>query len=113
MHLDLVYRGKKSDSPLELDVAFAVSGNVNIELMTQLNDGPRALRDMFNKDKFGLHHTALFADDFEQECEKYQRAGFPTAMEISLSTATRVAFADTRKPLGHMTERISLIPLTP
>jgi len=93
MSLDLAYPGKKSDSPLELDVAFAVSGNLNIELMKQLNDGPSALRDMFNKDEFELHHTALFADDFEQECEKYQRPGFPITMEISLSTATRVAFA--------------------
>ena len=57
------YRGK----PLELDmsIALANSGDLQIELIRQNCDTPSIYREWLERDQLGLHHLGYFVDDIE------------------------------------------------
>lgn len=57
------YRGV--DSPLEMSVALANSGDLQIELIQQLNDAPSAYRDFLDAGHEGLQHVAYWTEDYQ------------------------------------------------
>ena len=100
---DHVYRGAPS-SPIRFRGVFAQSGELNIELVEVLSDGPSAFRDMFAPGAEGFHHTAVFCDSYQQTRDAWRAAGFEVASEFTSQVAGRVCYVDTRVPLGHMLE---------
>ena len=97
-----IYRG----TPMSLDIsaAFVQSGEIQIELLCQHNPEPSAFRDMFPNDEEGLHHVAVFPENYARLLSHYQARGFEIATEIEVGTALGAAFIDTRALLGHMLE---------
>jgi len=97
-----VYRG--APVPLDISVAFAQAGELQIELLCQHNDGPSAFRDAFGPGEEGLHHVALFPEDYERFVEGCRARGFAVAAEIAAPGGGGAAFIDTRGISGHMLE---------
>lgn len=104
-HLQLqgsYYRGVPA--PLDISAAFVQAGDLQIELLCQHNSGPSAFRDMFADGEEGLHHVAIFPEDYDRVVSDYQARGFELATEIIVNKELGAAFIDTRKIFGHMLE---------
>jgi catechol 2,3-dioxygenase-like lactoylglutathione lyase family enzyme len=71
---DFRYRGEPS--PVELSLALANSGTLQIELIQQQNDAPSMYRDFLATGHEGLQHVAYWTDDFDGAFERASRNGF-------------------------------------
>ncbi len=100
-----VYRGTPAD-PIRARGVFVQSGDLNIELIELLSDAPSAFHDMFpRKGDTGLHHTAMFADDYDATCAALAAGGCPVISEFSVpALGAKICYADTRALNGHMLE---------
>lgn len=104
-HIPLTWsRHRGTDAAFDHSSAYGQGGGVMIELITQHNDGPSALRDMFGPKDFGLHHCANFVDDLPAAIATWQAQGNAIALEAETQTGVQFAMVDTRQPLGHMLE---------
>ena len=100
---DHVYRGTPA-APIHLRAAFAQSGELNIELIEAVSDGPSAIHDMFQKGETGFHHVAVFANDYEADRDRLVSLGMPVASEFTIMGGLRICYLDARDSLGHMIE---------
>lgn len=98
-----VYRGQPAP-PIHLRAVFVQSGDLNIELVQLLSDGPSAFHDMYGDGGEGLHHVALFADDYEAERDRFVSLGMPVASEFTVPFGAQICYIDAREQLGHMIE---------
>ena len=96
------YRG--APMPLDISAAFVQSGDVQIELLCQHGPEPSAFRDMFPHGEEGLHHVAVFPENFARVISDFQACGYAVASEIVVGEGLGAAFIDTRELLGHMLE---------
>lgn len=102
---DVVYRAQTLTEPVVIEAAFAQAGDVVIELIEQTSPGPSAFRDMFAPDEQGLHHVAMWTQDYAAEKQHFVDAGFEIAMEMpGRSGEYNICYVDTRPLLGHMIE---------
>ena len=99
--VEVRYRGKPAH--IEVESAFAQCGNIQIELISQLNEGPSAYRDAYAPGESGLHHVATWATDYEAELQAYRDGGFDVTMEMPRPEGS-VVYVDTRSAVGHMIE---------
>ena len=76
-----LYRGKQV--PLDISAAFVQCGDLQVELICQHNPGPSAFRDMFTEGQEGLHHVAVFPEDYDRLISGYQARGFAVAAEVA------------------------------
>ena len=98
-----VYRGR-SASPVKVRGVFVQAGPLNVELIQVLSEAPSAFHDMFPSGQQGLHHVALFCDDYESQRDAWVTEGFPVASEFVLAWGTPICYIDARRELGHMIE---------
>lgn len=96
------YRGRQV--PLDISAAFVQCGDLQVELICQHNPGPSAFRDMFTEGQEGLHHVAVFPEDYNRLISGYQARGFAVAAEFATARGSGAAFIDTRETCGHMLE---------
>ena len=103
-----VYRG----SPAQFDhsSAYGQAGEFMIEFITQHDDQPSAVRDVFRAEQRGLHHVAHFVPDLGACLERYGRDGLTTAMEASTADGVSFAMVDATATLGHMIEVYEPVP---
>ena len=107
---DHVYRGEPAD-PIRIRGVFVQSGTLNIELIELVSDAPSAFHDMFGEDRGeGLHHSAVFAADYDGARQRFVEQGYPVASEFSFA-GRRICYVDTRPVFGHMTEIYPDLPL--
>jgi len=95
---DLRYRGEPSTA--ELSLAVGNSGGVQIELLALRNAAPSIYRELPR----GVHHLALFADDFERESARLAGLGHPVAWALRIPGICRVHYHDTLDAFGHFVE---------
>lgn len=57
------YRGE--DSPVQMSIALANSGDLQIELIQPRNDAPSLYRDFLSAGHEGLQHLAYWTEDFQ------------------------------------------------
>lgn len=98
-----VYRGRPA-APIRLKVAFVQAGDLNIELVELLSEAPSAFHDMFPAQQEGLHHHAIFCQDYAAQRDELQEHGSPVASEFEVPWGAKICYVDTRATLGHMTE---------
>jgi hypothetical protein len=106
-----LYRG--APAALDHSSAYGQAGDVMIELITQHNAGPSALRDLFAPHERGVHHVACFVDDLAAAIATQRASGYAIALEATTANGTGFAMIDTSRELGHMLElyeRASLAP---
>jgi Glyoxalase/Bleomycin resistance protein/Dioxygenase superfamily len=70
------YRGVDADPLLAL--AFANSGELQIELIEPLDDTPSVYRECIDSGLAGFHHVAFWTRDFEGVEQLAEQAGWPT-----------------------------------
>jgi catechol 2,3-dioxygenase-like lactoylglutathione lyase family enzyme len=97
-----LYRG----APARFDhsSAYGQAGELMIELITQHDDAPSVLRDLYARDAVGVHHVASFVPDLSQALARARDEGVEVALDACTATGTRFAMLDTSKRLGHMVE---------
>jgi len=105
-----LYRGKPAE--LEMSCAFAQSGQMQIELIEQHNDGPSVYRDMYAAGESGFHHLCYWADgSIEDEVEHYRRKGIEPGYLASFGDLN-FGYFDMRKELNCFIEVLEREPGT-
>jgi hypothetical protein len=95
------YRSRPSST--RFSTAVAQHGDVQIELVEQLDDTASAYRDTVAAGATGFHHIAFIAADFAADLAHYTDQGFAVAAD-GLFGPMRYAYVDTSATLGHMVE---------
>lgn len=115
---DFQYKGQPS--PVDVSIALANSGSLQIELIQQRNDAPSMYRDFLEAGHEGLQHLAYWTRQFEADLARVLRAGYavgqsgrvgnPGRFVYLLTEAhpgTVVELSDISGPKGRMFERIA------
>jgi len=97
-----LYRG--APAVFDHSSAYGQAGELMVELITQHDDRPSVLRDLYARDAVGVHHVAHFVSDLPQALERARAAGADVALDACTLTGTSFAMLDTSRELGHMTE---------
>jgi hypothetical protein len=95
------YRGAKS--AVDVQVAVAQAGPVQIELIEQFCDRPSVYRDLFGKGESGFHQVCTVTRDYDAKRAHYERQGYALACELA-AKSQRIAFFDTVADFGFFTE---------
>ncbi len=100
------YRGQPAE--LDISVAVAFAGHVQLELIEQHNDGPSAYRDAVPKGQEGYHHICFYPDDYDAELARYIAMGYEVATsgQVTSANGRRFCYIDTRKDLNCMVELV-------
>jgi hypothetical protein len=109
----LINRDLKLDSPryrgaptaTRFSTAVAQHGDVQIELVEQLDETPSAYRETVASGSTGFHHIAFISADFDADLAHYTARGHGIAADGSFGPM-RYAYVDTCADLGHMIEII-------
>ena len=96
------YRG--SPTPFDHSSAYGQAGELMVEFITQHNEAPSAIRDLYGADQTGLHHVAVFVPDYAAALAEHRALGRAIALEACTTTGVEFAMVDTVKELGHMLE---------
>jgi hypothetical protein len=94
---------------LQIQVAAAQAGPVQIELIQQHCDTPSIYRDWSKGGTSSFHQLATVTDDYDAKKAHYERLGHPTAAE-SVGGRFRVAYVDTSATFGFYTEIVERTP---
>ncbi len=90
------YRGEPS--PLEVSIALANSGALQIELIQQRNDAPSMYRDFLARERRGgLQHVAYWTKTFDDDMERFRRQGFQVAQSGQIGADGRFVYFDTEQ----------------
>ncbi len=85
----------------ELLTAFANSGDLQIELIQQLDSGPSIYREFLDAGLTGFHHLAWWADDFDGFTAAASAAGWSAIYGGEAGGIARFAYFD--NPYGSST----------
>jgi hypothetical protein len=96
------YRGAKA--LFDHSSAYGQAGDLMIELITQHDDSPSVLRDLYTADEIGVHHVAHFVPSLGEALERARSSGVEVALEACTATGTHFAMLDVARELGHMIE---------
>jgi hypothetical protein len=84
------YQGEPS-AP-DLNIALANIGDVQIELIHQLNDAPSPWRNFAIAKGAGLHHVSSWTQAYDSDLKKLDELGFVPTCEGSIAGAARFAY---------------------
>ncbi len=97
------YRGE--DSPLDMSVAVANSGSIQLELIQQNNDAPSMYKDFLDAGREGMQHIAYWSTDYQALLDQAVADGYTIAQEGSIGGPTgRFAYLDTETDQGTVIE---------
>ena len=97
-----VYRG--APASFDHSSAYGQAGDLMIELISQADDAPSVLRDLYARDAVGVHHVAHFVPDLPAALAYERDAGTTIALDACTAGGTAFAMLDTTHDLGHMIE---------
>ncbi len=84
------YRGQPSDPTVSM--AFANSGELQVELIAPEDDVPSVYREFLDAGHDGLHHHAWWADDFRGVAAAATAAGWDMAMRGNVNGMADFAY---------------------
>jgi hypothetical protein len=105
-----VYRGQPSTTALAIAMGYA--GDMQFEIIQQLDDSPSVYREVAERQGFGLHHFGVAATDYTATVAQYEAMGFTLAYEAEVANGARVGYFDTHGALPAMIEAIEFLPAT-
>ncbi len=73
------FRYRALPSSLEVSIALANSGPLQIELIQQRNDAPSTYRDFLSAGHEGLQHVACWTKSFDEDMERVLKLGYEVA----------------------------------
>lgn len=105
---DAVFKGESIS--LELDIALAFSGGVEIELIQMLTDRECIYSDIMKKQGGGLHHIGATVRGFDKKLMQLRAAGIGVIQSGVIKTVggavTKYAYMDTVSTCGIISEII-------
>ena len=96
------YRGQPAT--FDHTSAYGQAGSLMIEFITQHDDEPSPVRDLYSAQERGLHHVAHFVPDLAAALTEFGRRGYVAALEARTAGGVAFAMIDTSRELGHMVE---------
>ena len=96
------YRG--TDSGINVQVAVAQAGPVQIELVKQHCDRPSVFRDLVAKGESRFHQLCTLTGDYERTRAHYVELGYDAVTELLSPNGERIAYFDTVDDFGFFTE---------
>jgi hypothetical protein len=97
------YRG--ADSDMQMSVALANSGDVQLELIQPRNDAPSMYKDFLDSGREGAQHIAYWSNDFQVLLDRALAAGYTIGQEGSIGGEQgRFAYLDTEVEQGTVIE---------
>jgi hypothetical protein len=84
------FRHRGQDSALELSIALANSGDLQIELIQQRNDAPSMYKEFLDSGREGLQHVAFWSTDYQSLYDRSLGLGYRLATKAR-SAARRAA----------------------
>ena len=101
------YRG--TESAVDLQVAVAQAGPVQIELIQQHCDRASVYRDLVDKGESGFHQLCTVTPDYDGKKAHYEQLGYELVSEM-VARGQHVAFFDTVADFGFYTEVVEDVP---
>lgn len=106
---DVTYRGRAVD--IQMAVATAYSGDLQIELVQQLNDAPSVYREFLDAGREGLHHVGVATTDYVADLARIRAHGLAVAQGGSTAAGTGFAYFDSAGEFqGSMVELFEATP---
>jgi catechol 2,3-dioxygenase-like lactoylglutathione lyase family enzyme len=99
---DFRYRGEPS--PLDVSIALANSGSLQIELIQPRNDAPSMYRDFLAAGCEGLQHVAFWTDAFDAELERSELGGYRVGQSGQIGENGRFVYFETEAHPGSVIE---------
>jgi hypothetical protein len=96
------YRGRSS--PLEVSIALANSGDLQIELIQQRNEAPSMYRDFLAAGHEGLQHVACWTRHFDRDLDRARSAGFEVGQSGQIGADGRFVYFESRGHPGTVVE---------
>ncbi|MEW6645241.1 MAG: VOC family protein [Pseudomonadota bacterium] len=97
------YRGQ--EVVVETRLAFGYIGDVQIELIEQVNDAPSPYRDFIASGHEGLQHLGYWAYDFDDACRRVEAAGYEREFVIPIAGQPQpIIYYRSSSVLGPMLE---------
>ncbi len=99
---DFRYRGEPS--PIDVSIALANSGPLQIELIQQRNDAPSMYRDFVAAGHEGLQHVAFWTERFDAALDERLGMGFRVGQSGRIGAAGRFVYFDVEAHPGTVIE---------
>jgi hypothetical protein len=90
---NFMYRGQPS--PIEVSVALANSGPLQIELIQQRNDAPSMYKAFLDAGHTGLQHLAYWTENFDEDVRRLAEQGLTVGMSGEVGERGRYVYYET------------------
>jgi hypothetical protein len=99
------FRHRGRDSNVEMSIALANSGNLQIELIQQLNDAPSMYKEFLDAGHEGLQHVAFWTTDYQAMFDGALQRGYKVGHEGQIGGEKgRFCYFDTTGHPGSVIE---------
>ena len=99
------FRHRGKDSDLEVSIALANSGDLQIELIEQRNDAPSMYREFLEAGHEGLQHVAYWTTEYQALYDRALALGYTVGHEGQIGGPQgRFAYFDTQRHPGTVVE---------
>ena len=99
------FRHRGQDSAVEMSIALANSGDLQIELIQQRNDAPSLYKEFLDSGREGLQHLAYWTQDYQAVYDRALSLGYKVGHEGQVGGAQgRFAYFDTEAHPGTVVE---------
>jgi hypothetical protein len=105
------YRGEPSGE-VTLNLGFAYLGDVQLELIEQVDDTPSMYREAIDRGHRGLHHYAFCVDDFAAAYGHAVENGFDAIVDAGVPGVARMSYVESQRIPGLICELIEWNDLT-
>jgi len=105
-----VYRGQPTEPVVSM--AFANSGELQVELIEQEDDAPSIYREFLDAGREGFHHLAWWVEDFPSVARAARDAGWPVVHEGDTGGMARFAYYDPGGVTSTVVEAMELTDAT-
>jgi Glyoxalase/Bleomycin resistance protein/Dioxygenase superfamily len=99
------FRHRGQDSAMEMSVALANSGDLQIELIQQRNDAPSMYKEFLDSGREGLQHMSYWTRDYQALYDRALSLGYKVGHEGQIGGEKgRFAYFDTQAHPGTVVE---------
>ena len=99
------YRGEPAGD-IVLNLAFAYIGDVQLELIQQVNDTPSIYREALDRGLWSAHHYGVCVEDFEHCYQHAINNGFEPVVNAGSPDFVQMAYVESQKIPGLVLEII-------
>jgi len=104
----VVYKGQPSG--IDMSVAIAQWGEVQVELIQQFNDAPSIYSEFTGRENGGLQHVGVMTNSVADDLIRLGKLGIEAVQQGHTGTGIRFAYLDTDDHPGAMIELIEAGP---